>query len=246
MTAPVPEPAPAAVERRSRLSAIVRSQEGAIFLIGSACLTAILLWVLECYEFDRAKAGVMLAILPAHVLTGRAAGIAIALSSKRFSPLEAIALATLIEGMVVCLFFSAFCLVMKKMVHAPWLHQAMQDVQDSARRQRHLVARWGVPALILFVWFPLTMTGPLVGSVIGYLLGLRYWVTLGSVMAGTVAAIICWTYLMEQMTNLMRSVGPMASIVGIAVVLTAIIVVRVRAYRKSLARAADQNPPAQS
>jgi len=223
-------------ERPSWLRAIFRSQEGVIFLIGVACLVAIMLWALECAEFDRGKAGAMLGILPAHVTGGRAAGIALALASGQFTPLEAIVLASLIEGMVVCLFFSAFCLTMKKMVHAPWLQSAMRDVHESAKSQRHLIARWGIVALILFVWFPFMMTGPVVGSVIGYLLSMRYWVTLGTVMAGTVAAIICWTYLMDQMTSLMRSAGRLAPILGVTVIVATLIVIRLRGYRKSLSR----------
>lgn len=231
---PTTEPVSPAAPRRSPLRAILGSQEGLIFLVGVGCLVAILLWALECAEFSPGKAGTMLGILPAHVTGGRASGIAIALASGKFTPLEAIILASLIEGMVLCLFFSVFCLTMKKMVHAPWLQNAMRDVHESAQNQRHLIARWGFLALMLFVWFPFMMTGPVVGSVIGYLLGMRYWVTLGTVMAGTVAAIICWTYLMDQMTHLMRSAGRLAPVLGVSVIVVTLITIRLKGYRKSL------------
>lgn len=225
-----------------------------IFLLGLACLVAILGWAGVCADTDPRKAGTMLGILPAHVTGGRASGIAIALGSGQFSPLEAMVLAALIEGMVVCLFFSAFCLSMKKLVHWPWLQTAMRDVHQSAQDQRHLVARWGIVGLILFVWFPFMMTGPVVGSIIGYLLGMRHWVTLGAVMAGTISAIICWTYLMDQMNDLMRSAGSIAPILGVSVIVVTIIAIRLRSYRKSLKRgqaaapatpaAPDRNHPA--
>jgi uncharacterized membrane protein len=242
MTVPTTESASPTPGHRSWLRAIFRTQEGMIFLVGVSCLIAILLWALECTEFSPRKAGTMLGIVPAHVTGGRASGIAIALASKQFSPLEVIVLATLIESMVVCLFFSAFCLTMKKMVHAPWLHNAMRDVHESAKNQRHLVARWGILALILFVWFPFMMTGPVVGTVIGHLMGLRYWVTLGTVMAGTLAAIICWTYLMDQMTNLMHKAGSVAPILGVAVIVATIIVIRLRSYRKAVTRPPAHGP----
>jgi len=231
--------------RRPWLRAVLRTQEGVIFLIGVGCLLAVLLWALECAEFSPGKAGAILGILPAHVTGGRASGIAIALASKRFSPLAVILLAALIEGMVVCLFFSAFCLTMKKVVHAPWLHNAMRDVHESAQSQRHLVARWGILALVLFVWFPFMMTGPVVGAVIGHLMGLRHWVTVGTVMAGTVAAIVCWTYLLDQMKNLMARVGSVAPVVGVVVVVTIIILLRLRSYRKSFSRPPPDGPAAQ-
>ena len=233
---------------------LFQTQEGAIFLLGVACLVAILGWAVGCAETDAGKAYTMLGILPAHVTGGRASGIAIALGSGQFSPLEAMVLATLIEGMVVCLFFSAFCLSMKKLVHWPWLQTAMRDAHQSAQDQRHIVARWGIVGLILFVWFPFMMTGPVVGSIIGYLLGMRHWVTLGTVMAGTVSAIICWTYLMDQMTALMRRAGSIAPILGVTVIVVTIVTIRVRSYRQGLKRgqtttpaapsAPDQNPPA--
>ena len=230
ITAPTSAPTP--VQRYRRL--ILQTQEGVIFLLGVGCLVAILGWAAACAETDARKAGMMLGILPAHVTGGRASGIAIALGSGQFSPLEAMVLASLIEGMVVCLFFSAFSLSMKKLVHWPWLQTAMRDVHQSAQDQRHIVARWGIVGLMLFVWFPFMMTGPVVGSIIGYLLGLRHWVTLGTVMAGTVSAIICWTYLMDQMTELMRRAGSIAPVLGVTVIVVTIIAIRVRSYYKGL------------
>ena len=218
--------------RRIHWQAILKTQEGVIFLLGLGCLLAILVWMLACADTDAGKAAMFLVVVPAHVTGGRASGVAIALGSGQFSPLEAMALASLIEGMVVCLFFSAFCLSMKKLVHLPRLHNAMRDVHQSAQNQRHLIAKWGIVGLLLFVWFPFMMTGPVVGAIIGYLLGLRHWVTLGTVLAGTVSAIICWTYLMDQMTELMRSAGSIAPIVGVAVIVITLIVIRLRSYRQ--------------
>ena len=63
------------------------------------------------------------------------------------------------------------------------------------RANQKRMMRWGIPGLLLFVWFPFWMTGPVVGSAIGYLLGLPAWLTISVVLIGTYIAMGAWAYL---------------------------------------------------
>jgi uncharacterized membrane protein len=149
-----------------------------------------------------------------------------------FSQLETIILGSLIEGMVVCTFFSAFCLSCKKLIHLPWLDTAMRNVRASARKQRRHLLGWGIPGLIAFVWFPFLMTGPVVGAVIGYLIGMRPWIVVCTVMFGTISAIVSWTFLMEFVNTWVSQVGDYVPGAIVAVILATILIVRIRSYRR--------------
>ena len=73
-----------------------------------------------------------------------------------------------------------------------------------ALRHKDRIAPYGAFGLMLFVLFPFWSTGPLVGCVVGYLIGLRTWITFSSVIVGNVlaAAIWIWAY------NSLKSYSP--------------------------------------
>ena len=61
-----------------------------------------------------------------------------------------------------------------------------------------MVKRYGVIGLILFVLTPFAMTGPVVGSFVGFLIGFKHRVTLFIVLSSTLLAIIIWIYLIKN------------------------------------------------
>ncbi|MDX9979573.1 MAG: small multi-drug export protein [Lentisphaeria bacterium] len=201
-----------------------------IFLLGFFCALALLAWSGYLQFQFPVKGARMLAIISTHLMLGRAAGISAATVSHHFSRLETILLGSLVEGAVVCLFFSAFCLSCKKLIHVPWLDSAVRNVRDSAHKQRHLLAGWGIPGLILFVWFPFLMTGPVVGSVIGYLLGMRPWTVIAAVMAGTISAIVSWTFLMGVLDHWMKKAGHYAPAAAVLTILAVLVTIRIHSY----------------
>ena len=115
--------------------AILKTQEGGIFIAGLVLALIILGWFLAAWFVDRSRAACIAAVVSTHLTTGRANGVNVALGSH-FTRVETIVLGSLTEGMVVCLFFSAFCLSCKKLIRVPWLHDAMRNVHDSAQSQR--------------------------------------------------------------------------------------------------------------
>ncbi len=73
------------------------------------------------------------------------------------------------------------------------LRRTVDRVRRTAEASRAVVEPWGVVGLCMFVFFPFWSTGALVGSVIGYLLGMRTWVVFTSVFTAhflSVAALV--------------------------------------------------------
>jgi uncharacterized membrane protein len=233
-------------EEKSRINwkAIFKSQEVDILCAGILCALGILGWFLYLQHVDGRKAAKMVAVITTHVSLGRAAGVSMAIGAHEFSRLETIILGSLIEGTVVCVFFAAFCLSCKKLIRLPWLDTAIRNVRASARRQRRHLLGWGIPGLIAFVWFPFLMTGPVVGSVIGYLLGMRPWVVICTVMFGTISAIVSWTFLMNAVSQWAQMVGNYVPAAIVIAILTVILIFRVRHYRRQRQAKANGRKPA--
>ncbi|HNQ56767.1 MAG TPA: small multi-drug export protein [Candidatus Desulfobacillus denitrificans] len=60
--------------------------------------------------------------------------------------------------------------------------------------------KFGIVGLLVFVFAPFWMTGPVVGSIIGFLIGLRPWVNLAVVLCATYAAIGVWALLLNELS----------------------------------------------
>ncbi len=115
-----------------------------------------------------------------------------------------------VETVLVLLFYPVFVFSMRKLVLFPSLKRFLERTRETAERHHDKVRRYGIVGLFIFVWFPFWMTGPVVGSAIGYLLGLQAWLTIGVVLAGTYLAMIGWAYIMFGVHSHAAMLGPWA------------------------------------
>ena len=100
----------------------------------------------------------------------------------------------------------------------------MERTHQAAERHHVKVRRYGTIGLFIFVWFPFWMTGPVVGSAIGYLLGFPAWLTLIIVLTGTYIAMGAWAYIMFNIQERAADIGPLAPtlVIGLIVFLVLI------------------------
>jgi uncharacterized membrane protein len=78
------------------------------------------------------------------------------------------------------------------------LNAFLERSKVTAGKYEPLIKRYGIIGLILFVLTPFAMTGPVVGSFVGYLIGLSHRMTLLVVLLSTFIAIIIWVYLIKN------------------------------------------------
>jgi len=162
-----------------------------------------------------------------HVIGGRAAGISWGYAHEL--PRALVMLANfLVEVFLVMLFYPLFVLSYRKLIIIEPLKDALERAQEAARAHERQVLRWGVPGLLLFVLFPFWMTGPVVGCIIGFLIGLRPWVNLTVVLSGTGLAIVCWGVLLETLQRKLEALGPLVPFLFVGLILFLAVAVRVR------------------
>lgn len=220
---------------------IIISREGGIFLMGLSLALCIVFWFFFFSVDAPGEQGQLLGVITAHATGGRLAGISSALGSG-FPVAQVILLASLIEGTIVCLFFSVFCLSVKRLIVFPFLDDMMANVHRSAKNQRSKRLKWGIPGLIVFVWFPFFMTGPVIGSVIGYLLGMPPWVVVGVVFLGTVGAIISWTFAINPVIEWAGRIGEFVPLILVLILLVVVVSIRMRRYSENLHATEDIQP----
>jgi uncharacterized membrane protein len=114
----------------------------------------------------------------------------------------------LIETILVLIFYPLFVFSWRELLEVKALRPYMRAARETAERHHGTIRRYGLIGLLLFVWSPIWMTGPIVGCAIGVLLGLGMRITLAVVLAGTYVAILCWAVAMRQLHDQIAAFSP--------------------------------------
>ncbi len=175
--------------------------EGKLLTIG---LSISIAWLLELFILSFFKSSLSLKLISmsaTHIISGRAGGISLGLELG-IPHYLIIVNSMIIETIIVLLVFSIFLLSYKNYIRSKFLKNMIDTSIRAAQKNRHTVSKYGMIGLLLFVWFPLHMTGPVAGAIIGYFIGLRQKTNLTIVLTGTFLAIISWTLFFGKINSL--------------------------------------------
>ncbi len=111
----------------------------------------------------------------------------------------------------------------------PFVGRFLISTHALALRFKDRMATFGALGLMVFVFFPFWSTGPLVGVLVGYLIGLRTWLNFTVVIFGNAIAVAAWILAYQKL----KSVSPELAIYVLAVVLVfGVVGLVVGAFRK--------------
>lgn len=133
-------------------------------------------------------------------LIGRAAGMSFGYASG-LPHAVVIPANMLIESMQVLLVYPLFVLSVDNLLDLPRLKPFITRLHETAEASRGNVRKFGFVGLFIFVFMPFWMTGPVVGSIIGYLMGMRPWVNIAVVLSATFVAIGVWGLFLNELSS---------------------------------------------
>jgi len=174
---------------------LFRTNEGRILLIGIA-VALVGLIVMGLVAFWSPQTSHMIGAMAFfNIIFGRAVSMSIGYAGG-YGHTLVITVNMWVETALVLLFYPVFVFSMRKLIVFPRLKRFLERTRTAAEHHHDKVRRYGIVGLFIFVWFPFWMTGPVVGSAIGYLLGFSAWLTMSVVLTGTYIAMGGWAYLM--------------------------------------------------
>lgn len=173
------------------------SSEGHILMAGIILLMLYIFWLALQLIRNPADFHVLLGMTAAEVVFGRIACMGIGYSMD-ISPARVVLISMVLETILVLVFYPLFVFIWQQLLQIRWLRRLSDRTRKSAERHKDTVRKYGIIGLFTFVWLPFWMTGPVVGCMIGYLLGMRIWVNLATVLTGTYVAIVGWAWLLRQ------------------------------------------------
>ena len=204
-------------------STLLASSEGCLLLIGIALAFIYTLWLGIKLLLSPDESQVLIGMTATELMFGRAAAMAFGYTLE-LGHKTVIPICIIIETILVLIFYPLFVFSWRHLLVIKWLKNTFERVRKSAETHKDKVQKYGVIGLFVFVWFPFWMTGPVVGSVIGFLLGLRIWLNMTVVLAGTYVAIIGWAFFLRQFHKQVASYSSYAAMVLMALLIFIIIV----------------------
>jgi uncharacterized membrane protein len=163
-----------------------------------------------------------------NLTVGRAAGMSFGYASGLRHP-AVITSNVLVETIQVLVIYPLFVLSWQNLVDVRHAQRLLVTLRRSAEANQPRVARYGMIGLFVFVFLPFWMTGPVVGSIIGFLIGLKTRHNLPIVLAATYAAVAVWAVFFESMNEWLAAYGRYAAF-GL-VLLVALVALALRTAR---------------
>ena len=218
-----PESEPNLQQKNRLKSTLLTSSEGCLLLIGVALAFIYTFWLGIKLLFSPDESQLLIGMTATALMFGRAAAMAFGYTVG-LGHSVVIPICIIIETILVLIFFPLFVFSWQHLLVIKWLKNTFDRIQKSAETHKDKVQKYGVAGVFVFVWFPFWMTGPVVGSAIGFLLGLRLWLNMTVVLAGTYVAIIGWAFLLRQFHQQVASYSSYAAMVLMALLIFVIIV----------------------
>lgn len=206
-------------------TAFFTGPEGRIFLaglgltlLGLAGLGLSWFWWPEDFEL-------LVGLTATASLFGRAAGLSFGYAVG-LDHVVVVPVTMAVETAFVFLFYPLFVLGWNELLGFRPLQRFVERTNRTAVAHEEGLRHYGIAGLLVFVWFPFWLTGPVIGSAIGYLLGLRAWVNMSVVLSGTYLAIVCWAVLLRELQDRAAAYGALAPLILVVVLILAGVIVQ--------------------
>ena len=171
-----------------------------------------------------------------NLIIGREAGMSFGYANG-FDHAHVVPLNILIETIQVLVIYPLFVLSTRQLIRLRTLQPFITRIHHAAESRGGMVRKFGIAGLFVFVFAPFWMTGPVVGAIIGFLIGLRPWANLAVVLASTYVAIGVWALLLNELNVWAATVNQYAPYaLFLAIVLIAAAMHLLSRHRDRLAR----------
>ncbi|WDP92173.1 MAG: small multi-drug export protein [Desulfobacter sp.] len=192
--------------------------EGRLLILGLflAAVFILLTGIYAVVDIDTAKVFVL--VLLAHFVGSRAGGIGLCILNG-FSPAATIGYNFFVEILIVCFTYSGFVLSTTNYLRVEWINRFMGRLAGKALEKKDKIERWGWIGIFSFVMAPLPVTGPVIGSIIGYMLRMRLVSNFTATALGTLSATVIWCYGFEFLEQRFQMVQYIFAVICVLIII---------------------------
>lgn len=120
----------------------------------------------------------------------------------------------------------------RHLTRVPYIGTYLDNLHTAALGYKKSVAPYGIAGLLVFVLFPFWSTGPLVGSILGFLIGLPAVGTIITVTIGNTIAAAIWVWAYDSLHDWNRGAALLLFVVFLAFAIGGIVFAQFRHKKK--------------
>ena len=207
------------------------SAEGFVFILGIIVFIAGFIFV---YPLDIPnKWEGFLKMIVAGIAGGKGVSIPVGLAFKPEWPEWLIVFVSAMQDVIAVFWFFPLIVLFKNgVIKGKFMGEIVKSAEDTVHQHKKWAKPLGVIGIGFFVWVPITMTGPIIGSVLGLILGMDTFTIMITVTIAGVLSAICWTYLFGVMFTWASNLNKYFPLIAIFIILVLILVIRLQVIFK--------------
>ncbi|MCD4779011.1 MAG: small multi-drug export protein [Candidatus Omnitrophica bacterium] len=197
-----------------------------ILLTGLGVLLFYSLWVCVKYFLNPEEGFLIASFSVTRLLIGNPAGVFWGYAIG-FNQGLIVIVNMIIDTIVVFILYPLLVLTFKQFLDIPMLKPFKRRFFKNAEIHLKTIKRYGALGLFLFVLFPLWGTGPVAGSIIGFLMKLRPWINMSIVLSATYFSTVIYSIVFKPLHGFIWAFDPKAPMFLILVLLIIIISIKI-------------------
>ncbi len=182
------------------LEQLFEGEEGNIFILGLFLTFSLITFIIISYQINIVFANKITGIVFTNVLVGRVPALSFGYAAE-LTHLAVIGVNVLVELILVCILYPLFVLSFNGILKIEVLEAFFDKIKEKKQKHREKLERYGIFGLFLFVFIPFWMTGPIVGSIVGFLIGMKHYTVITIVFVATILAVGLWGLFLQEIID---------------------------------------------
>lgn len=181
---------------------IFAGKTGNILMLGIFLIFVLIVGIIVSYQVDTAFTTKITGMIFTNLFVGRVPSLSLGYASS-LSSFWVIGINVMTELILVFVLYPLFVLSLSGMLKFRVLEKFFKEVE--AKKEEHKVTfnKYGRFGLFVFVFIPFWMTGPIVGAMVGYMLGLKHYSIMWIVFVATFIAISLWALFLQEIIDVL-------------------------------------------
>lgn len=213
------------------LEKLFQGKEGNIFIFGLFLTFCLITFIIVNYQIDSSFANKLTGIVFTNLLVGRVPALSFAYAAD-LSHFVVISTNIIIELILVCIIYPLFVSSFNGILKIEFLEDFFDKIKEKKKKHQEKFDRYGIFGLFIFVFIPFWMTGPIVGSIIGFLIGLRHYTIIFVVFISTLIAISLWGIFLQEIVDFLFLIDSELIWIILLILLIILLIYRFKKYIK--------------
>jgi len=179
---------------------VLKTQEGLVLLLSISMTMCLIAFIVSYYYLDSIFANKVVGIFFTNIFVGRVPALSLGYAAG-LSHLEVISLNIISEMILVTLLYSLFVFSYKGILKIKSLEDFFKKIEEKKEKHRESFHKYGRFGLFIFVFIPFWMTGPIVGSIIGFLIGMKHLTVIFTVFIAIIVSMTLWGLFLQEIID---------------------------------------------